>query len=378
MSPWEAVTWDVARAGGFTAYVLLGLSVALGLALTMHWQSWRWPRLINSELHNFVTLLSLVFTGIHVLAVWLDPFTRFGWSEVFIPFVSHYRPLWMALGIVALYLGLAIGLSTWLRPLIGYAWWRRLHALTLVSYAMVTVHGIATGSDTRTWWGGLIYAGSALVIAGLLIVRLYKPATKQARAHPLWAGMTAGLVVTGAAWALLGPGQPGWNASANNGNGSGARIPVAAAASSGSSSSSSTAPFGAPFTAQVQGTLSQSGPDSSGAVTYDLTGTLSNGATGHFELRMSGQQDSAFGENDGGVTITTATMTLGTSDTPALYQGQVTQLRTDDGRWRIMATLGQGSAASQTLVIQLRLSVSGGTVQGTIQGTPQSSAGSGL
>ena len=60
MSPWEAVTWDVARAGGFTAYVLLGLSVALGLALTMHWQSWRWPRLINSELHNFVTLLSLV------------------------------------------------------------------------------------------------------------------------------------------------------------------------------------------------------------------------------------------------------------------------------------------------------------------------------
>lgn len=377
MSPWEAVTWDVARAGGFTAYVLLGLSVALGLALTMHMQSWRWPRLINSELHNFVTLLSLVFTSIHVLAVWLDPFTRFGWSEVFIPFVSHYRPLWMALGIVALYLGLAIGLSTWLRPLIGYAWWRRLHVLTLVSYALVTVHGIATGSDTRTWWGGLIYAGSALTIAGLLIARLFKPAMRQGHAHPLWAGMTAGLVVAGAVWVLLGPAQPGWNATANNGNGSGARIPVAAAASSGSSSSSA-APFGAPFTAQVQGTLSQSGPDSSGTVAYDLAGTLSSGATGQLELRMSGQQDSAFGSDDGGVTITATSVTLGTADSPALYQGQVTQLRTDDGRWRITATLSPGGAAGQTLIVQLRLSVSGGTVQGTIQGTPQSSTSGGL
>src|SRR2546421_9921533 len=123
---WQAVTWDVARAGGFTAYILLMLSVAIGLALTMHLQSPSfWPRILNSELHNFVTLLALVFTSIHVLAVIVDPFTRFGLKEVFIPFVSHYRPVWMALGIVALYLGLAIGLSTWLRPIIGYNWWRR-------------------------------------------------------------------------------------------------------------------------------------------------------------------------------------------------------------------------------------------------------------
>src|SRR5215831_19142441 len=78
MSVWEAITWDVARAGGFTAYILLTLAVALGLALTLQIQSSRWPRLINSELHNYLTLLSLVFVGVHVLAVWVDPFTRFG------------------------------------------------------------------------------------------------------------------------------------------------------------------------------------------------------------------------------------------------------------------------------------------------------------
>jgi len=55
MTLWQAVTWDVARAGGFTAYVLLTLAVAVGLMLSTQLQSpSRWPRLINSELHNFL------------------------------------------------------------------------------------------------------------------------------------------------------------------------------------------------------------------------------------------------------------------------------------------------------------------------------------
>ena len=123
---------------------------------------------------------------VHVLAVWVDPFTHFGWSEVFIPLASHYRPEWMALGIVALYLGIAIGISTWLRPHIGYTWWRRLHILTLGIYALVTVHGIGTGSDMQTWWGLSIYLISVVLVGSLLCWRLFAPASKRqhGRAHP--------------------------------------------------------------------------------------------------------------------------------------------------------------------------------------------------
>lgn len=209
MSLWETVTWDVARAGGFTAYILLTLSVVWGLALTMHWQTLRWPRIINSELHNFLTLLALIFTGIHVLAVWLDPYTKFGWNEMLIPLASHYRPLWMAFGIVALYLGLAIGLSTWLRPYIGYKWWRRLHVSTLLLFVLVAVHGIATGSDARTWWGIAIYGGSLLSVGVLTFFRLYKPAKDKNHAHPA-------------------PFQAGRNAIVNNNNASAGTVSVAA------------------------------------------------------------------------------------------------------------------------------------------------------
>ena len=180
MTIWQTVTWDVARAGGFTAYVLLTLAVAVGLMLSAQLQSpSRWPRLLNSELHNFLTLLSAIFVVIHVLAVWVDPFTHFGWNELFIPFASHYRPEWMALGIVALYLGIAIGISTWLRPRISYTWWRRLHVLTLGVYALATVHGIATGSDTQTWWGLGIYFVSIILVGALFCWRLFAPSKRK-------------------------------------------------------------------------------------------------------------------------------------------------------------------------------------------------------
>ena len=181
---WEAVTWDIARAGGFTAYILLVLSVIVGLALSTKLQSpSRWPRLINSELHNFLTLLSTIFLGVHVLAVWVDPFTHFGWNAVLIPFASYYRPIWMAFGIVALYLGIAIGISTLLRKRIGYIWWRRLHVMTLVIFLLTTVHGLFTGSDTQTWWGLGIYLVSIIVV-GLLFSRRVFPA-KDKRKHPV-------------------------------------------------------------------------------------------------------------------------------------------------------------------------------------------------
>ncbi len=187
MTVWETVTWDVARAGGLTAYVLLTGAVLVGLALSLKYQSPRWPRLINSEWHNYLTLLSTVFLGVHVLAVAVDPYTHFGLAELLVPLASHYRPFWMALGIVGLYLGIAIGVSTLIRPLIGYKLWRRLHVLTLVVYALATVHGIFTGTDTLTWWGWALYVCSVVPVATLTAIRLLGPEeepSKQRKSAP--------------------------------------------------------------------------------------------------------------------------------------------------------------------------------------------------
>jgi hypothetical protein len=368
---WQNVTWDVARAGGFTAYILLALAVAIGLALSMHLQSpSRWPRILNSELHNFVTLLSLVFTGVHVLAVTVDPFTHFGLNEVFIPFISHYRPIWMALGIVALYLGIAIGLSTWLRPKIGYTWWRRLHVLTLGIFALVTVHGIATGSDTNTLWGLAIYTACVALVGGLLARRLLVPATPKGRSHPVLAALVGLFTLACVIFTMAGPLRPGWNVLAGGASVSAASISQSTSSTSPSQSSAS-GPFSSAFSASLQGTLTQNGPDSNGNETLRINTTLSNGAQGVLTVVMQGAQ-SGFGD-DNGISITSTQVALGTSSNAQLYSGQLTDLRAGDTRWRMTALVSQAGSSSNQVQLSITMNVSSsGQVTGTIQGTPTS------
>ena len=160
MSSWNAVTWDTARAGGLIAYVLLTASVAVGLVLRNRWQSSRWPRLVTNELHGYVSLLPLVFIASTSLAVAVDPFTHFGLPRCSSPFATHYRPVWMSLGIVSLYLLLAVWVSSRLRRRIGHRLWRQIHVLAFAVYGAATLHGLGTGSDTRTLWAAALYAGS--------------------------------------------------------------------------------------------------------------------------------------------------------------------------------------------------------------------------
>jgi len=376
MSIWQTVTWNVARTGGFTGYILLTLAVAIGLALTMHLQSPSyWPRLINSELHNFVTLLSVIFIGIHILAVWVDPFTRFGWNEVFIPLASHYRATWMALGVIALYLGIAIGISTWLRPLIGYAWWRRLHVLTLVVYALVTLHGITTGSDTQTWWGLVIYGGSIALVCGLLCWRLLVPVNDHARPHPVMATLVGMTILAGLIFTVAGPLRPGWNAIANGAtpgnNLAQAVVPtpnqtVPSTPQGGNTSN----PFASPFTASFQGTLEQNGPDNSGNVILHMNANLSDGVQGVLTIMMQGTQESFSGQG-GGLSITSTQVKLGQDATKPLYQGNLTDLRSNEVRWRMSALLSNVAVSTNKVQVQIEMQVdSSGQVAGVIQGIP--------
>jgi hypothetical protein len=216
---YHQITWDTARIAGMLGFVLLTASVALGLLLSLKVRSRSWPRFVTDGLHRHLTLLAIIFTAIHTLAVWLDPFTAFAPAEVFLPFATHYRPLWIGLGIVAAYLLVAVWASEWIRPRIGYAWWRRLHYVSFALFAVATLHGIGSGSDTATSWGFAIYAAGVGAVVLLLAWRLWVAVTPEWRAPSLAVLAAATFIL--AAWTVLLPMQPGWNAIANNGNGDG-------------------------------------------------------------------------------------------------------------------------------------------------------------
>jgi hypothetical protein len=220
MSIDHTVSWEVARVGGLVAYLLTTASVLLGLVLSLRSHSSRWPRFITNELHRHLTALSLVFIAVHTLAVWVDPFTGFSPAEVLVPLATHYRPLWIGLGIVGAYLAAAIWLSEYIRHWIGYAWWHRLHLLAFAVFLLATLHGLGSGSDSSAWWGLALYGGAIGAVAILGLAR-----ASRALGGPPQRALAIGTTVTVLAlvvFSIRGPLQPGWNAFANNGHGNGA------------------------------------------------------------------------------------------------------------------------------------------------------------
>jgi hypothetical protein len=218
----HTLSWEIARVGGMIAYLLVVASVLVGMLVSLKLRSPRWPRFVTTELHRYLTVLALAFVVIHGLAVWLDAFTGFTPAEVLVPFASHYRRLWVALGIVAGYLLLAVWASEYVRGRIGYAWWRRLHFGAFGVFALATVHGIATGTDTASPWGLAAYAVSVGAVLVLLVWRLLAGGGTIARA----AAVVASTAVVGwlVVFTLTGPALAGWNEIANDGHGSGASL----------------------------------------------------------------------------------------------------------------------------------------------------------
>jgi len=279
----HTVSWEVARVGGMLAYVLATASVVIGLLLSLKLRSTRWPRFLTTELHRFVTVLALVFSAIHGIAVWLDPFTGFAAAEVLIPFASHYRPLWLAFGIIGGYLLLAVWASEYVRRWTGYSWWRRFHYVAFGAFVLATLHGLGSGSDTREPWALAIYAACAGSVLALLAWRLIKAIRWPRRIGPV-AGIAVATVAL-AVFTLVGPARDGWNFTANNGNGSGA-----SAAWLASHPSSTTATLTSSFNAELQATLAAG----------NLQGSFAGDHPGSLELHVgSGAPDLSITLEDG-------------------------------------------------------------------------------
>jgi len=361
MTTWSAITWDTARAGGFASYLLLTAAVSVGQVLRNRWQTARWPRLITNELHGYLSLLALVFIAVHVVAVLVDPFTRFGFAEVFIPFASHYRPVWMGLGIVALYLLLAVWVSSRLRARIGFRTWRAIHTLAYGVYLAATVHGLGTGSDTRTAWAPAIYASSILLVGGLTARRLLVPVSARQKPRPMLTALGAAVVVSVAIWSSVGPLASHWGARAGGEQGNrraAGRLGVARALPPIPSGEVAT-PFGATFVGRVtvrSAQESDSETEESASETIRIDGALHGATRDHLEIYLRGVP-----LETGGIALQQSRVRMGT--TTPLYQGQIVGLRGSD----LVASV-QSTTRRVRLLISLSLA-GDGSVTGTVHGT---------
>lgn len=167
-----ALPWYLARAGGLMAWWLLSAATVWGLALSARITvPARNAGLLDA--HRFLSALSVVFLALHLLALLADRWIGFGLTELLVPFTSSYRPAAVAWGVVAFYLLASVLITSAAKSHIPHGWWRAVHTVTFVVFALALGHALAAGSDTTVVRiTGLVLAAAVGFLASYRVLTL--------------------------------------------------------------------------------------------------------------------------------------------------------------------------------------------------------------
>lgn len=167
------LTYDLIRAFGLVAYLVLSTSVALGIASVAGDVTDRAidRRLVVQLVHRSAAVVGLLALVVHVTLVVLDTFVATPLSAVLVPFTSGYQALALGLGSLAMYGLVLAAASGWLRVALARRTsergWRWLHRSAYVSWALCLLHGVLAGPDRGQPWALAAFAGGVLaVLAG--------------------------------------------------------------------------------------------------------------------------------------------------------------------------------------------------------------------
>ena len=174
--------WITSRAAGIAALILSSASVGAGLLIGGRFVRGRGVDLRVT--HEALSLAALVALALHVLALLGDSYFHASVADLTIPFVRNYRGPYMAIGIIAGWGMLLLGLSYYARERIGIGRWKVLHRFTALAWVLGIVHSLGEGTDAGRLW----FLATVAIAAGppllLLAARIARGRLRSARAAP--------------------------------------------------------------------------------------------------------------------------------------------------------------------------------------------------
>jgi predicted ferric reductase len=174
--------WYATRASGLMALILLTLTMVLGVITTTRARARNWPGFAQQEMHRRISMIAVVFLGIHVLTSVLDTYVNISWAAIVIPFTSSYGRFWVGVGAIALDLMLAVFVTSLLRARMHAGMWRAVHWLAYLSWPVALAHTFGMGSDSREGWVIVLGAVCVVAVALALAWRLWE-VSRQASAR---------------------------------------------------------------------------------------------------------------------------------------------------------------------------------------------------
>lgn len=162
-----AALHKTAATAGFLAYGLMVGTLAWGMLTTtgLARRSIRRQTLYGG--HMTMSIMTLSFMLVHILANVFNPRGTLSASSALIP-LAGAQPLGVCLGVVSAELLVAVAVSIWFQRMVSYRRWHSFHRLAYPAFALALLHTFISGSDVRN---GLIATG--LVASLLALVALF-------------------------------------------------------------------------------------------------------------------------------------------------------------------------------------------------------------
>ncbi len=164
--------WYVTRAAGLISYLLLWLSTVWGLAVTNKVLDPVLHRAFTYDFHQFLSLLAIGFVILHIVVLLADQYLPFSVAQILVPFAAPYRPVWVGLGTIGLYLTLLVSLTFYIRRWIGQKTFRAIHLVSYLAFIAAAAHGLFAGTDSPLPTVQVMYVVTSLSVLFLTVYRI--------------------------------------------------------------------------------------------------------------------------------------------------------------------------------------------------------------
>ena len=169
------IWWFLARASGIVGWLLLSASVIWGI-LTPAKLSDRQRPAWSLDLHRWLAGLTVGFVAIHIVALMADSYVEFSFVDVFVPFASEWKPIPVALGVLATWLLVIVQATSLAMKRLPRTVWRKIHLTSYVAFFLTSLHGTLAGTDATN----LLYQGTSLAaLAAVIFTTLYRIMTRR-------------------------------------------------------------------------------------------------------------------------------------------------------------------------------------------------------
>ena len=153
------IWWYLSRSAGIVAWIMLTASVLWGIVLaTDLFPKRRRPAWILA-MHRWLAGLTFFFIAGHLVTLLFDRYAHFRPVDFVVPFSSTWRPTAIAVGVIALWLLVAVEVTALAMKKLSKKWWRSVHIASYFVFWAVSIHGALAGTDTSK----VLYIVTAIV-----------------------------------------------------------------------------------------------------------------------------------------------------------------------------------------------------------------------